>query len=94
MITRQTSYARRFTRIATLLASGAAVPSFVESCDDRLTNLTRYIDPCGSIFANCAPGDFEVNAADVGDYCVDPACTVPGACSNQQPLGTITDVCP
>jgi len=96
MSTRRTgfSFARRFIRLATLLASGAAIPSFFESCDDRLIGVTRYFDPCGTIFANCAPGDFEVNNAEVGDYCVDPACTVPGACNDLQPLGTITNVCP
>lgn len=96
MTTRRTgfSFAQRFIRFATLLAGGAAVPGFVESCDDRLVAVTRYFDPCGTILANCAPGDFEVNNAEIGDYCVDPACTVPGGCNDLQPLGTITDVCP
>ncbi len=82
------------TRWAGLLASGAALPGFLQACDSRLLGLTQYVDPCGTIFANCAPGDFTVNNAEVGDYCVDPACTVPGACNDDQPLGTITDVCP
>ena len=96
MTTRRTGFAsaRRFVRFAAVLASGAIVPSFLENCDNYLVNVTRYVDPCGTILANCAPGDFQVNAAEVGDYCVDPACTVPGACNNQQPLGTITNVCP
>jgi hypothetical protein len=94
MTTRRTGFARRFIRFATVLASGAAVPGFVESCDDRLIGLTRFFDPCGTFLANCAPGDFEVNNAEIGDYCVDPACTVPGGCNDLQPLGTITDVCP
>jgi len=94
MTIRRNGFPQRFLRFATLLASGAAVPGFVDSCDDRLASITRFVDPCGTIFANCAPGDFEVNAADVGDYCVDPACTVPGACGGGQPLGTITNVCP
>ena len=96
MITRRTgfSFARRFIRFAAVFAGGAALPAFFESCDDRLIGLTRYLDPCGTILANCAPGDFVVNAADVGDYCVDPACTVPGLCDPGPALGTITDVCP
>jgi len=96
MSTRRTglSLAQRFVRFAAVLAGGAALPSFLESCDDRLINITRYIDPCGTIFANCLPGDFETNAAAIGDYCVDPACTVPGGCGNRPALGTITNVCP
>jgi len=88
------TFARRFIRFATLLGSGVALPGFLDSCDNRLIGVTRYFDPCGTILANCAPGDFEVNRAAVGDYCIDPACTVPGACNDDQPLGTITDVCP
>jgi hypothetical protein len=56
--------------------------------------MTRYVDPCGTILANCNPGDFEVNAADINSWTVDPACTVPGLCSDDQPLGTITDLDP
>jgi len=70
------------------------IAGFIESCDDRVVSLTRYVDPCGTFLANCAPGEFEVRRADVGDYCVDPACTVPGLCGGGQPLGTITDICP
>jgi hypothetical protein len=79
-----------------VLTSGAVLPvaGFIESCDNRLIGVTRYFDPCLTIFSNCAPGDFEVNNAEIGDFCVDPACTVPGACGPEQPLGTITDVCP
>lgn len=67
---------------------------FINSCDDRLIGLTQYVELCGTVFANCAPGDFQTNRANIGDYCVDPSCTVPGGCANGQPLGTITDVCP
>ena len=81
-------------RIATLLGCGALTLGFLGSCEDRLITLTQYVDPCGTILGNCQPGDFTVNAAPVGDYCVDPACTVPGACNDDQPLGTITDICP
>ncbi len=68
---------------------------FLATCDDRLIQLTRQFDPCGTILANCNPGDFEVNRAGIGDFCVDPACTVPGQCgTGVQPIGTITDICP
>ncbi len=80
--------------LAALVAGCLLQAGFIQACDDRLTALTRFVDPCGTILANCNPGDFQVNAADVGDFCVDPACTVPGQCGNQPVLGTITDICP
>lgn len=89
-----TTLSRRRSNLAALLFAGAVIPGIISSCDDRLIGLTRYVDPCGTILANCNPGDFEVNAAGIGDFCVDPACTVPGGCGGGQPLGTITDVCP
>ena len=81
------------------LASGAVlagiIPTgFIDSCDDKMATITGYADPCGTILGNCTPGYFQVRAAEVGDYCVDPACTVPGACGPEQPLGTITRICP
>ena len=88
-----TNRSRRINFIA-LLFAGTMLPGIISSCDDRLIGLTNFIDPCGTILANCNPGDFAVNAADVGDFCVDPACTVPGGCNDDQPLGTITDICP
>jgi hypothetical protein len=89
-------FRRRVTRrVCAVVAAGLfQIGGFVESCDDRVAQVTRYFDPCGTILANCAPGDFQVRAADVGDYCVDPACTVPGQCGGGQPLGTITRICP
>ncbi|MEK6799453.1 MAG: hypothetical protein AABZ12_10840 [Planctomycetota bacterium] len=92
MMLRKNPAPRKFVGLA-LVAAGAILPGFVQSCDDRLIAITRYADPCGTILANCNPGDFEVFAADVGDYCVDPACTVPGQCGEGQPLGTIIRVC-
>jgi hypothetical protein len=69
--------------------------SFLDSCNDRLINATRYVDPCATFLANCAPGSFVTNAADIGDYCVDPTCSVPGGCGNPPPtLGTQTELCP
>ncbi len=90
---------RGFQRAFRRMASGAVLAGiipvgFIESCDSRVTSATQYFDPCGTILGNCTPGSFQVNAADVGDYCIDPACTVPGQCGGGQPLGTITRICP
>ena len=86
---------RRWMVLGGLAMGTVAQFGFVDSCDDRLINATRYLDPCGTFLANCAPGSFLANAAELGDYCVDPSCTVPGACpDNGQPLGTIRDICP
>lgn len=91
---RLADWRRRGLRFFALV--GTAVPILgLESCEDRLIGLTQYVDPCGTFLANCAPGDFQVNAAEVGDFCVDPACTVPGQCgTGVQPLGTIVNICP
>ena len=94
MIVRNADAPRRVLAFVALVSCGAFSFGFVDSCDDRLIEATRFVDPCGTFLANCAPGDFEVNAAEVGDFCVDPACTVPGQCDDIQPLGTITDLCP
>ena len=68
---------------------------FIGNLNDKFINCTQYFDPCGTILANCQPGDFITNAADIGDFCVDPTCTIPGGCGNVgPPLGTTTDVCP
>jgi len=70
---------------------------FVNGCNDRLLSLTNFIDPCGTILANCAPGDFQVQNSFVGDYCLDPTCTVPGQCDEDgdgPPLGTQIELCP
>jgi hypothetical protein len=66
----------------------------IAACDDQLTALTRYVDPCGTVLGNCNPGDFQTNNANPGDWCIDPACTVPGACADTPPLGAIRDICP
>lgn len=85
---------QRLRRLAGLILGGVFILGFLETCDNRLVQFTRYVEPCGTFLANCEPGDFEVNRADVGDFCIDPTCTVPGACGDEQPLGTITDLCP
>ncbi len=86
---------RRWKMLGGFLFGGLFALGFLESCDDKLVQFTRFVDPCGTFLANCQPGDFQVNAAGVGDWCVDPTCTVPGQCGNAGPaLGTITDICP
>ena len=94
MILRNMPTRRWMRAFAAITMSGTFFLGFVESCDNLLIGASRYVDPCGTFLANCQPGDLEVNRANVGDFCVDPACTVPGACDDQQPLGTITDICP
>ena len=84
---------RRVVGLVALVGSSLFLAGFLESCDDRLVGLTRFIDPCGTILANCNPGDIQVRNAGIGNSCIDPTCTVPGACGGGQPLGTITDLC-
>lgn len=80
---------------AALVVGSLFVHGFLESCDDRFIGFTRFVDPCGTFLANCQPGDFETNRADIGDFCVDPTCSVPGGCGNAGPaLGTQRDICP
>jgi hypothetical protein len=77
-----------------LLGAGYLL-GFINSCDNWLAGFTGYVDPCGTILANCVPGQFQLLNSDIGDYCIDPACTVPGACdTGTQPLGTIYHICP
>ncbi len=86
---------KRAARWAACVSSGMMAFSFLSSCDDRLVALTNFVDPCGTILANCAPGSFQSLNADLGDWCLDPACTVPGGCGDPgPPLGTIRDICP
>ena len=86
---------RRWNRLASLILGGIFIIGFLESCNDQLLELTKFVDPCGTFLANCDPGDFQVNASGPGDFCIDPACTVPGQCAGEgQPLGTIFDLCP
>lgn len=94
MILGRTDLRRRLKGFVGLILGGVFIFGFIESCDDRLIALTRFVDPCGTFLANCNPGDFVVSRAQVGDFCIDPACTVPGQCGPEQPLGTITNICP
>ena len=93
--TRKHNKRTRWAGAATLVTSTAFVHGYLDSCNDRIVEVTRFVDPCGTFLANCNPGDFQVNAADIGDYCIDPACTIPGGCGNAGPaLGTVTQLCP
>lgn len=81
------------------LLGGGVMFGFLSDCNDRLVAITNVVDPCGTILANCAPGDFQVRGAGIGDFCIDPTCTIPGGCPTGngtfiQPIGTRTDICP
>lgn len=52
---------------------------------DKLGNLTRWVDPCGTVLADCFPGQFELAASDVPNYRLDPTCTIPGGCLGAAP---------
>ena len=87
-------FRQRTTRaLATAFVGGVFFLGFIESCDDRLVALTSYFDPCGTIL-DCEPGTFQGQAAGIGNPCWDPTCTVPGACSDDPPLGLNYDLCP
>ena len=75
------------------LLAGGSLFGLLGDCNDKLINLTRFVDPCGTVFANCAPGDIIISDAGIADFCIDPGCTVPGGCGTIA-LGTITEVCP
>ena len=95
MILGNSSVQRRVHRLIALIGAGAMTFGILSSCDERMLTIAEYVDPCGTILANCEPGDLQVQAAAVGDYCVDPACTVPGQCDGDYvPLGTLTELCP
>ena len=88
---------KRFAkRLVAVLGGGVVCQlGFLQSCNSRMVGLTNYLDPCGTILANCTPGSFQAANADLGDWCIDPACTVPNGCGNlTPPLGTIRDICP
>lgn len=96
MLLERNRASRRVAVLAAVVLGSVFQLGVLESCNDALVTTSRYFDPCGTIFSNCNPGDVEVWASDVGDYFVDPACTVPGQCGDgdYQPLGTIIDLRP
>ena len=80
---------RRRKVLGALLGGGVVFGGFVESCDDRLIQVTRFFDPCGTILANCVPGQLAAQRADTGDPCF--LCPIPGTCDNDQPFLNICD---
>jgi len=95
MAHRKSRVRQRWLGVAALVTGAVFQLGLVESCNDTLLNLTDYVDPCGTFLANCAPGDFAVFNSQPGNFCVDPACTLPGQCDNEgHPLGTQFDLCP
>lgn len=78
MLSRTTrSIRRRLTLTAALLSTGVIplIP-FLPSCEA----LVNRFEPCGTIFGNCVPGDFQLQFADVPDFTFDPSCTIPLQC--------------
>lgn len=94
-----TSRLARGMRRTVILLAGGALPLFgpIESCSQTLTGLTQYVDPCGTVFANCLPGSILANNVPIGSeaaQCLDPTCTIPGACTPGTPvLGSVRPVC-
>ena len=70
--------AKRRRRIVCVLLGGGMSLGFIESCDDRLIEVTRFFDPCGTILANCLPGQLAAQQAPTGDSCF--LCSRPGTC--------------
>lgn len=70
--------ARRWARISCLVVGTTFQLGLVSGACDRAANLTQYVDPCGTILADCFPGQFQLYASDVPNYELDPTCTIPG----------------
>jgi len=87
----------QLTRFAIGMTSTLPLWGVVNSCNDYLVNATKYVDPCGTILANCVPGSFQANSAPIGSaqaQCLDPTCTIPGACTPGQPvIGSVRPIC-
>ncbi|MBI1827840.1 MAG: hypothetical protein HY287_02100 [Planctomycetes bacterium] len=88
---------KRLIRWAVGLTSTLPLWGLVNSCNDYLVNATKYVDPCGTILANCVPGSFQANTAPIGSaqaQCLDPTCTIPGACNPGVPvIGSVRPIC-
>lgn len=74
-------------RAATLGVAGAVVFQFgIGTCLDY----TAYLNPCGTVFAFCAPEQLDALRVDeVPDYVNFPNCTIPGACADGNPFGSV-----
>ncbi len=86
----------RFKRLVGVVLAGGFACGLIGSCNDFLVNATRYADPAGTVFANIPSGYFLTQAADIGDWSVDPTCVIPGYCGDDpyEPLGLIYDLDP
>ncbi|MFQ5462968.1 MAG: hypothetical protein ACE5E5_10120 [Phycisphaerae bacterium] len=91
---------RKLLTGAALIATGIVFQAvgFLDGCNDKLVNLTYFVDPCGTFLANCNPGDFQSRNSPLGNPCVDPTCTIPGQCAADPnnpppPLGTLFRLC-
>lgn len=86
----------RLARLGVLISVGTVYQVFSPAaCDRAFVDLTRIIDPCTTILANCAPGSFFANTVEIGSHeaqCFDPTCTLPGQCGGV-PLGSFQDPC-
>ena len=82
ILDKRTSTRRR--KLMGMLLGGGLAMGFVQSCDDRLITLTGFFDPCGTILANCQPGQFAAQNADIGDPCF--LCAIPGTCDSDDPF--------
>ena len=80
---------RRRQVLGAVLGGGLMFGGFVGTCDDRLIGLTRFFDPCGTVLANCLPGELTAQQADTGDPCF--LCSSPGTCGNDDPFLNICD---
>ena len=89
MVFDKRSMRRRRKIVGAFLGGGVVFGGFVGSCDDRLIEVTRFLDPCGTILANCQPGQFAAESADIGDPCF--LCPIPGTCGLDDPFMNICD---
>lgn len=80
---------RRRKIVGALFGGGVMFGGFLESCDDRLVELSRFLDPCGTILANCAPGQIAADRANNGDPCY--LCDRPEGCDQDNPFLNICD---
>jgi hypothetical protein len=93
MVEGRSNKRRRTAPVAAAFLGAVWQLGFLQSCDDRLIGLTRFVEPCGTFLANCQPGDFLINRSELGASC-DPTCVVPGQCGEQAPLSVIREICP
>ena len=62
------------------LAAVTAASTLYVSLGGACEWATTRFDPCGTLFANCSQGSFNLAFASVPDYDIDPTCTIPAGC--------------